>query len=93
MTVKFRYKEPDGQQSKLISHVVGKKVGKPGDNLSWSMAVAGFGMLLRDSEYKGDLTFASVLSMAKSTKGADEFGYRDEFIALVDLAKRMSPRQ
>lgn len=93
LTVKFRYKEPDGTKSKLITQVVENEVGRSGENLNWSMAVAGFGMLLRDSDFKGDLTYTSVLSLAKSAKGADEFGYRREFIELVDLAKNMSPRQ
>lgn len=93
LTVKFRYKEPEGSKSKLISKVVANEVRPYSDNLEWSMAVAGFGMLLRDSEYKGELTFEDVLSMAHASKGKDAFGYRAEFIGLVDLAKRMRPRQ
>jgi len=93
LTVKFRYKEPEGSKSKLITQVVKNEVRKSGDNLNWSMAVAGFGMLLRDSEFKGDITYASVLEMAKGSKGKDAFGYRREFIELVDLARSMSPRQ
>ncbi len=92
LTVKFRYKEPDGAKSKLISKVVENEIRKSSNNLDWSMAVAGFGMLLRDSEFKGDLTYAEVLSLAKSAKGQDEFGYRAEFIDLVDLSKSMSPQ-
>jgi Ca-activated chloride channel family protein len=93
LTVKFRYKEPDGDTSKLITQVVENEIRKSSDNLDWSMAVAGFGMLLRDSEYKEDLTFADVLNLAKAAKGEDEFGYRAEFIELVDLASRMNERQ
>lgn len=92
LTVKFRYKEPNGETSKLITRVVKNQVGTASDNLNWTMAVAGFGMLLRDSEFKGELTYSSVLAMAKAAKGKDEFGYRGEFIGLVDLAKGMSPR-
>jgi len=55
--------------------------------------VAGFGMLLRDSEYKGDITYSSISSFAKSAKGEDEFGYRGEFIQLVELAGKLKPRQ
>ncbi len=93
LTVKFRYKEPDGEKSKLITQVVKNKVSEAGNNLKWSMAVAGFGMLLRDSEFKGKMSYASVLSLARSSKGKDVFGYRREFIELVDLARSMSPRQ
>lgn len=92
LTVKFRYKEPDGSTSKLITKVVENEIRKSSNNLDWSMAVAGFGMLLRDSEYKGDLAYEAILSLAKSSKGEDEFGYRAEFIELVDLAKSMSPQ-
>ena len=93
LTVKFRYKEPEGQQSKLISKVVEYTVADPGENLTWSMAVAGFGMLLRDSQYKGDMTYPSVLALAKKARGTDEFGYRSEFIELVEIAKGMRSRQ
>lgn len=92
LTVKFRYKEPDGNKSKLITQVVENEIRKSSNNLDWSMAVAGFGMLLRDSEYKGDMTYADVLKMARSSKGEDAFGYRSEFIELVDLARSMSPQ-
>lgn len=93
LTVKFRYKEPEGSKSKLITQIVKNQVRKSGDNLNWSMAVAGFGMLLRDSELKGEITYASVLEMARESKGKDAFGYRREFIELVDIARSMSPRQ
>ncbi len=93
LTVKFRYKEPDGEKSKLITQVVKNKVSEAGNNLNWSMAVAGFGMLLRDSEFKGEMTYASVLELARSSKGNDAFGYRREFIDLVDLARSIGPRQ
>lgn len=92
LTVKFRYKEPTGSKSKLITQVVNNRVNESSSNLDWSLAVAGFGMLLRDSEYKGDLSYADVLRLAKSSKGEDEFGYRGEFIELVGLAQRMSPQ-
>jgi Ca-activated chloride channel family protein len=90
LTVKFRYKTPDGDTSKLISKTVKKGVKNASENLNWASAVAGYGMLLRNSEFKGDLTFDKVLVIAKGAKGADEFGYRAEFIQLVELAKGMS---
>jgi Ca-activated chloride channel homolog len=93
LTVKFRYKEPDGAKSKLITEVMKNEIRTSSDNLDWSMAVAGFGMLLRDSEFKGDLTYSSVLNLAKSSRGEDEFGYKREFINLVEIAKGISPRQ
>jgi len=48
--------------------------------------VASFGMLLRDSKFKGESTFDMVLELAKQSKGIDENGYRAEFINIVELA-------
>jgi len=90
LTVKFRYKEPDGTKSKLITRTVKKGVRNASDNLNWATAVAGFGMILRDSEFKQDLNFSKVITMAKKSKGEDKFGYRSEFIQLVELAKSIS---
>ncbi len=90
LTVKFRYKAPDGDKSKLITKTVKKGVRNASDNLNWASAVAGFGMMLRDSEFKGDLSYSSVIALAKGSKGSDEFGYRSEFIQLAELAKGMS---
>jgi len=89
-TVKFRYKAPDGNKSKLITKTVKKGVSNASTNLDWATAVAGFGMMLRDSEFKGDLNYTSVLELARNSKGEDTFGYRAEFIQLVELAKGMS---
>ena len=60
---------------------------KLSDNFKFSAAVAGFGMLLRNSEYKGNLLFDKVIELAQDAKGEDKNGYRAEFIRLVDAAK------
>ena len=86
MTVKLRYKQPDGDKSKLITHaLVDRQVDldKTSANFKWSAAVAGFGMLLRNSEFKGDLTYDDVLMLAQESKGNDPEGYRVEFINMV----------
>ncbi len=92
LTVKFRYKDPEASKSQLIVETLsGKPTRTMSENLQWASAVAGFGMLLRDSEYKGALNYDKVLEMAKSAKGADEFGYRNEFIQLVSTARSLFP--
>jgi len=86
MTLKLRYKQPQGSSSQLITRVVGSEplnISDTSDNFRWSAAVASFGMLLRDSEFKGQATFASVEKWALGAKGADPQGYRAEFIQLV----------
>jgi Ca-activated chloride channel homolog len=57
--------------------------------LKFSSAVVQFAMLLRDSKYKGDSDFDKVLKLAEESKGEDKFGYREEFITLVRMAKRL----
>lgn len=89
MTVKLRYKEPTQDTSKLITNVLADKTlefSKASENLRFASSVAGFGMMLRDSEYKGDLDYDKVLKMAKDSKGQDLEGYRSEFISLVEKA-------
>jgi len=95
LTLKLRYKEPDGTKSKLITTVVQNKVVElqnTSDNFRWSAAVAGFGMLLRESTFKGDTSIKSVLQMARHAKGEDQFGYRIEFIRLVGSSGFLASR-
>lgn len=88
LTVKFRYKAPDGDVSQLIErNLTYKSTTKTSDNFRFSAAVAGFGMLLRNSEFKGTLLFDKVIQMASQAKGEDANGYRAEFIRLVEAAK------
>lgn len=90
MTIKFRYKEPKESTSQLITHVVSDKktpFSMASENCKFSVAVAQFGMLLRDSKFKGDTDFKTVIATAKAAKGKDEEGYRAEFIRLVEIAE------
>lgn len=92
MTVKLRYKEPDGEKSKLIVKTVLDneiKLEKTSENFRFSAAVAQFGLLLRDSEFKGESSYESVLKLARNARGKDFYGYRAEFIRLVELSKLM----
>ncbi|MFH1194134.1 MAG: VWA domain-containing protein [bacterium] len=93
MTVKFRYKEPKDTTSKLIVKTVNTKDIKTknfSNNFEFSAAVAEFGMLLRDSEFKAESTFDAVLKLAKNSIGKDEEGYRYEFVKLVEQAKLLA---
>ena len=89
MTIKLRYKKPDEEISKLITHTVIDEhiaISNTSDNFRFSAAVAEFGMLLRNSEYKQQGSYNQVINLAKSAKGTDEEGYRAEFIRLVQAA-------
>ena len=84
LTIKLRYKQPDGNKSKLLELPVKNRVViNTSDNFRFSAAVASFGMLLRGSEFMGNTTINSVLDLAKNAKSKDGEGYRSEFIQLV----------
>jgi Ca-activated chloride channel family protein len=89
MTVKLRYKQPDGHRSKLTTVAV-KNTTETTPELGFASAVAEFGMLLRDSEHKGSSSFADVRTRAGRFKGSDPFGHRAEFIRLVDAAENVN---
>jgi Ca-activated chloride channel family protein len=93
MTVKFRYKKPDSNTSKLIQQVLRDEntaLDKTSNDFRWSAAVAAFGMLLSESEYIKDFTCEDVVTLAKDAKGKDTEGYRSEFINLVRSRGLMS---
>jgi Ca-activated chloride channel family protein len=99
MNIKFRYKEPDANESKLIVHpLLDEKVpfDKTSENFRFATAVAQFGMLLRNSEFKGNATYEKVIRQANAAIGTDKEGYRTEFIKLVQnvqsLAKKHTKR-
>lgn len=93
MTVKLRYKKPDGRKSILLEQVIQKQsvaLSQSSNNFKWSAAVAGFGMLLRDSDFKGDLTYSDVIALARSAKGTDFQGYRSELIKLMETVELLA---
>jgi Ca-activated chloride channel family protein len=86
MTIKFRYKEPNGEESKLIVHPLldsNTPLANTSNNFRWSASVAAFGMLLRESEYTKNYTYDEVVQMAQGSKSTDNEGYRIEFINMV----------
>ncbi|MCF8360058.1 MAG: DUF3520 domain-containing protein [Prolixibacteraceae bacterium] len=91
-TVNIRYKVPGEQKSRLFSHAVKSDEKDPADistNYKLAAAVAQFGMLLRDSEYKGSSSFDNTIELAKQAKETDEEGYVAELINLIKTAKAL----
>jgi Ca-activated chloride channel family protein len=89
LTVKVRFKAPDGTVSKLTQVDVkdqGITLDKSSDNFRFCAAVASFGMLLKDSKFKGDFSMEKVIALAKNSLGKDNEGYRAAFIQLVKSA-------
>jgi len=92
LTVKIRYKQPDGDTSALLSVAVADKKIESAE-LGFAAAVAEFGMLLRDSEHKGSSSFANVRKLAEQFKGDDAYGHRAEFIRLIGSAEGVTRLQ
>lgn len=92
-SLKLRYKKPDQDTSKLLTFPVkdeGAAYEDASEDYRFAAAVAAFGMLLRNSEYKGEATFSQVLTLAEQGLGRDENEYRTEFIGLVRKAHALT---
>lgn len=88
MTVKVRYKDPDGTESKLIETPVNNIItDDTSDNFRFAAALAELGMLLNNSEYKGTSDIDSIVDLASESIGEDKFGFRTELLHLADLMK------
>jgi Ca-activated chloride channel homolog len=95
VTVKLRHKKADGETSELTERSFtdnGSKFENAAPDLKFAAAVAEFGMLLRDSQYKGKGTFGAVIEWAQEGKGRDTAGYRAGFIELARKAQSLKPR-
>jgi Ca-activated chloride channel family protein len=93
LTLKMRYKQPDGKTSKKLEWPItddGQTFSAASDDFQFAAAVAGFGLLLRDSQYKGNLTYDAVAELAQGGLGEDKHGYRTEFIDIVRQTKSVS---
>jgi Ca-activated chloride channel family protein len=93
LTLKLRYKAPDGDKSRLLEFPLvdeSSPFGKASLDFQFAAAVASFGMLLRDSEHKGTATYDAVLEIAAAAKGSDFHGYRAELLEMVRRAKTLS---
>lgn len=94
LTVKLRYKAPDKEVSKKIElPFVDDKGNKVSSDFRFASAVAMFGQLLRNSDFKGNASYNKVIELAKQGLNQDDKGYRREFIRLVETAKGIEPEE
>lgn len=93
LTLKIRYKPPEEDKSKLLVYAVndpGQSFSAATPDYEFAAAVASFGMLLRDSEFKGEANFDSVLEIATEGATGDRNGYRTEFLTMVERARELT---
>ncbi|MEI8310321.1 MAG: YfbK domain-containing protein, partial [Verrucomicrobiota bacterium] len=94
LTLKLRYKAPDGDTSRLIEAPLKANAPKDFDRASpdfqFAAAVAAFGMKLRGTPGSDDIAWKDIQSTAKRSLGEDPGSYRAEFLTLVEKAKRLS---
>ena len=93
--LRLRYKEPEGNNSKLLEQVIQTsdietRLANTSNRYRFSAAVASFGQLLRGGKFTEDFSYQDVLELARKSRGDDTFGYRGEFISLVNLARSLS---
>jgi Ca-activated chloride channel family protein len=92
LTIKVRYKKPDGIKSMLMVKPVSgpvNSINRSSENLRFASAVAEFGMILKNSEFSGNATLDSAAALARAARGEDEEGYRSELIRLINTVKDM----
>jgi Ca-activated chloride channel homolog len=92
LTIKIRYKKPEGIKSIIMVKPVRgsvNSINNASDNLRFASAVTEFGMILRNSDFIGNATLDSAAALARSARGYDEDGYRSELIRLINTVKDM----
>lgn len=92
LALKIRYKDPEASESELLEMPLvdrGSAFSNASADFRFVSAVAGFGMVLRDSAYKGSATLDWALTTAQNSRGLDKNGYREEFVRLVQRAMQI----
>jgi Ca-activated chloride channel family protein len=94
LTVKLRYKEPQGHDSKLLAQPLAGAavpIAQASADQQFAAAVAEFGLLLRQSEQRGTATYTTAAQLAQAGRGPDAEGYRAELLRLLKLAEGLTP--
>ena len=93
--LRLRYKEPTEGTSRLLEWPVNQNeiiadINKTSENFQFSAAVAAFAQQLRGGKYLDNFTYQDIMNLAQKARGQDRFGYRGEFLSLVNLAQSLS---
>jgi Ca-activated chloride channel family protein len=91
--LKLRYKAPKAEEGQLLTWTIPDataEFAQASEDFRFAAAVAAFGMLLRDSDHKGQADYAQVIQHAQDSRGLDEAGYRAEFVTLARNAQALA---
>lgn len=90
--LRVRYKPAAGGDSRLIERPIPGQTTQGSDDLRFAAAVAAFAQQLKgDGRYTGGMTLKDTAALARSARGDDPFGLRNEFVQLVELAQSLKP--
>ncbi|WP_277760100.1 VWA domain-containing protein [Pseudomonas sp. A34-9] len=87
--LRVRYQQPQGGKSVLIERPIANQVAPASEDLRFAAAVAAFSQQLKDGHYTGDFSLKDTEALARSARGDDRFGLRNEFVQLVELAQSL----
>lgn len=91
LTVKLRYKQPNSDKSQKIEvPLIDDKGDNVSDDFRFASAVAMFGQIIRDSQYKGESSYTKAIALAQKGYGEDKQGYRREFVRLMQTAQGLA---
>ncbi|WP_205959825.1 vWA domain-containing protein [Flammeovirga aprica] len=85
-TFDFRYKKPDEEASRALTHKIDTNpvdISQASNNMKFAVAVTGFGLMMKESEYKGTVSKSMILDLSNTSDSFDQFGYKNEFKELV----------
>lgn len=88
--LRVRYKPAAGGSSRLIEHPINNARHAASDDLRFAAAVAAFAQQLKgDGRYTGSMSLKDTATLARSARGDDPYGLRNEFVQLVELAQSL----
>jgi len=91
-SMEFRYKKPGDSQSRLLSIPMDNSrtaFASSTENMRFAASVAGLGLLLKDSDYKGNLSFDDVKQWGNGARTYDPYGFREEYIQLIEKLMKL----
>ncbi len=91
-TLRVRYKDPGATKSQEVDKAIrddGRSFYEATPDTQFAAAVAEFGMLLRGSQHRGSASWDDLTSLARTLRGEDLAGDREELLRLLDTSRTL----